>query len=48
MLISVIDIADYIYRHPTLLELSLEGIWMADRKFLMFMALHLLNVFMQH
>ena len=34
MLTFVIDIADYIYRHPALLDLSLEGIWMADRKFL--------------
>jgi carboxypeptidase D len=25
-------IADYIYSHPTLLDLHLQGIWIADRK----------------
>jgi carboxypeptidase D len=32
----VIDIADYIYSHPTLLDLSLQGIWLGDRKFFVF------------
>ena len=42
----MIDIADYIYSHPTLLDLSLQGIWMGDRKFLKFIYLHLLSPFM--
>jgi hypothetical protein len=25
------DIADYIYKHPTELDLKLKGIWIADR-----------------
>ena len=28
----MIDIANYIYEHPTLLDLKLQGMWMADRK----------------
>jgi hypothetical protein len=28
----LVDIADYIYSHPTLLDLKLKGIWIADRK----------------
>jgi carboxypeptidase D len=30
--LSVIDIANYIYEHPTALDLNLQGIWIADRK----------------
>jgi len=29
------DIADYIYKHPTKLDLNLKGIWIADRGFLL-------------
>ena len=43
----MIDIADYIYSRPTLLDLRLQGIWMGDRKSLVFIYLYLLNVFMQ-
>jgi hypothetical protein len=28
---STIDIANYIYEHPTALDLDLQGIWIADR-----------------
>ena len=27
-----LDIANYIYEHPDELDLSLKGIWIADRK----------------
>jgi hypothetical protein len=27
-----VDIANYIYEHPGVLELNLQGIWIADRK----------------
>ena len=30
--LSTIDIANYIYEHPTALDLDLQGIWIADRK----------------
>jgi hypothetical protein len=29
------DIADYIYKHPTQLDLDLKGIWIADRGFIL-------------
>jgi hypothetical protein len=29
---SLLDIADYIYSNPTLLDLNLKGIWIADRE----------------
>ena len=28
----VIDIANYIYEHPALLDLKLQGMWIADRQ----------------
>ncbi|KAF8729774.1 hypothetical protein AX14_006055 [Amanita brunnescens Koide BX004] len=40
-------IADYIYSHPTLLDLSLQGIWMGDRKYFVFIFLRLLNASLQ-
>ena len=32
-----IDIADYIYSHPQLLDIELQGIWIADRQSMMFL-----------
>ena len=30
--LSTEDIANYIYEHPTALDIDLQGIWIADRK----------------
>jgi len=29
---GAVDIANFIYQHPTLLDLQLQGIWLADRE----------------
>ena len=34
----ILDLANYIYENPNLLDLSLQGIWLADRKVVILMA----------
>lgn len=43
-LLAFADIANYIYENPTLLDLSLQGIWISDRACLSITGTSLLNV----